>query len=292
MNGWMGVGILVVGVFCIAGCITAAPHVTYQITPLDRLSLSVPEPTIREEVLSQQEGITLSRVSFEHIDETVYLLLVVPESPRIAIVFAPGAGVKKEAHQARAETFARSGIAMAVLDVRGNGGETAGTPLDIEGDLRRFTDGSWPQYYAIVADMIATREFLASRYAVPVYAMGSSNGGRYAAIAATADGKFSGYIGISTSGFGLAGNRYSGQTRKFLLSIDPDHAIADISPRPVLLFHAPDDPILPYADGRELFGRAQEPKEFRNLSTGHGLNGEADQEIIEYLLNFNVPERQ
>jgi fermentation-respiration switch protein FrsA (DUF1100 family) len=233
----------------------------------------------------------VSHLSFENIGAPIHVLLAAPESPRSAIVLAPGAGVKKESHRARAEAYARAGIAMAVLDVRGNGGETPGTPLDIEGDLRRFAENSWPQYYAIVADMIATREILATRYGAPVYAMGESNGGRYAAIAAATDRNFHGYIGISTSGFGLVGNQYSGPTRKFLLSIDPDQSIGDISPGLVLIFHAPDDPIIPYTEGRALFARAREPKEFRNLTTGHGLNEEADAEIIAYLLNFNVPER-
>jgi fermentation-respiration switch protein FrsA (DUF1100 family) len=291
MRGLVGIGILVV-TLCIAGCLSMAPHASYQVTPMDRLSLIVPEPTVQEEILSDHDGITVSRLSFKNIDEQVYVLLAVPESPQAAIVLAPGAGVKKEGHQTRAETYARTGIAMAVLDIRGNGGETAGTPLDIEGDFNLFRQQSWPQYYAIVADMIATREILASRYQVPTYAMGESNGGRYAAIAAAADRNFSGYIGISTSGFGLAGNRYNGEERKFLLSIDPDHAIADISLRPVLIFHAPDDSIIPYTDGRALYGHAKEPKEFWNLTTGHGLNEEADQEIITYLLNFNVLERQ
>jgi uncharacterized protein len=291
MKRLIGAGILLAA-FCIAGCVTLTPQASYQVTPMDHLSLSVPAPIVSEEILSDSDNVTVSRISFENIDEPIYVLLAVPDDPRIAVVLAPGAGVRKEAHQARAETYARAGIAMAVLDVRGNGGETAGSPLDLEGDLRRFTEHSWPQYYAIVADMIATREFLVSRYQVPVYAMGESNGGRYAAIAAGTDRNFSGYIGISTSGFGLAGNRYGGQTRKFLLSIDPDHAVADISPGLVLIVHASDDTIIPYTEGRALFGRASEPKEFLNLSTGHGLNGEIDPEIIAYLLNFNVLERQ
>ncbi len=291
MRGVVWIGILL-GFLCIAGCVSPIPQASYKITPLDQLSLTVPKPTVQEEILSRQEILTVSRLSFENINQQVYLLLVAPSSPRAVVILVPGAGVKKEDHQGRAEGYAQAGIAVVVMDVRGNGGETDGTPLDIEGDLRRFTQGSWPQYYAIVADIIATREYLSSRYTVPVYLMGESNGGRYAAIAAATDHDFAGYIGVSTSGFGLVGNRYTAQTRKFLLSIDPDHAIADISPKPVLIFHAADDPIIPYADGISLFNHAQEPREFRNLTTGHGLNQVADQEIIGYLLNFNLQERQ
>jgi alpha-beta hydrolase superfamily lysophospholipase len=282
---------LLVGVLCMAGCVSLVPQASYRIN-MGSLSLTVPGPSVQEEVLTTQDGITVSRLSFQNINQMVYVLLAAPDAPHAVVILAPGAGVKKEGHRNRAEEYARAGIAMAVLDIRGNGGETSGTPLDIESDYRLFTEGSWPQYYAIVADIIATREFLDSRYLVPTFAMGESNGGRYAAIAVAADKDFCGYIGISTSGFGLIGNQYTGKAREFLLSIDPDHAVAEISPAPVLLFHAPDDSIIPYTDGKALFLYAREPKFFYNLSTGHGLNGEADQKIIEYLLNFNVPERQ
>jgi dienelactone hydrolase len=295
MRGMKGLVFLLVflgALCCTAGCIFFGPHPSYQVSAAGDLSLTVPNPSIQEDIISTQDSITVSHLSFQNIDEPVYVIFATPAHPRAAIILAPGAGVKKEGHQLRAEEYARAGIAMAVLDVRGNGGETAGTPLDIEGDFGRFKEGAWPQYYAIVADMIAMREFLASRYQVPIYAMGESNGGRYAAIAAGSDKNFNGYIGVSTSGFGLIGNRYSGDAKRFLLSIDPDRAIAAVSPGPTLLFHAPNDTIIPYKDGRALFDHAQEPKMFWNLSTGHGLNDEADQKIIEYLLNFNVLEQQ
>ena len=84
--------------------------------------------------------------------------------------------------------------------------------------------------------MINARQYLTSRYSVPVYASGESNGGRYAAVATAIDPGFAGYIGISTSGFGRAGNNpsYTEAARKFLLSIDPDVYIGGISPRPVI----------------------------------------------------------
>ncbi|MDD1658770.1 MAG: alpha/beta hydrolase, partial [Methanomicrobiales archaeon] len=109
----------------------------------------------------------------------------------------------------------------------------------------------------------------------------ASNGGRYAAIAVAADPGFSGYIGVSTSGFDLAGNKYSAENvSRFLLSIDPDHAIGKIAPRPVWIFHSRQDPIIPFAQGEALFSHARSPKEFIVFNGTHGENGEVDARVI------------
>ncbi len=39
---------------------------------------------------------------------------------------------------------------------------------------------------------------------------------------------------------------------------------------PKLFMHSPDDEVTPYAVGRQIFGLAPEPKEFRELAGGHG----------------------
>ncbi|MDD1673782.1 MAG: alpha/beta hydrolase [Methanomicrobiales archaeon] len=259
---WLTWLFLLTGMLWCAGCVLSPDKPSYQVNDSGVISLTVPTPSIEEEILTVQNGVTVSRISFWNIDEEVYAILATPKKPRAAIVLAPGAGVKKEGHRARAEEYAREGIALVVLDIRGNGGETAGYPLDIQTDFQQFTEGSWPQYYAICADMIATQEILSARFSVPIFAMGESNGGRYAAIAMAEDHNFAGYIGISTSGFGLIGNRYTGNAKRFLLSIDPDHTIAAISPQPVLLFHSPNDSIIPYSDASVLFNHAGEPKTF------------------------------
>ena len=180
---------------------------------------------------------------------------------------------------------------MFVLDIRGNGGETTGTPFSIDDDFQRFQRGEWPQFYAIVADLIAAQKYATSAFRVPVFLAGESNGGRYAAIAVAADKDAAGFIGVSTSGFGLLGNRYIGKTRIFLLSIDPDHTISMIAPRPVLILHALDDPVIPYDDGRALYERSHEPKQMINMSNGHGISGDADQIIMDYVLNFKTMEK-
>ncbi len=272
---------LLVGMALCSGC--SAPGPSYQVSGAGDLLLTIPQVDVQTETISGWDPIPLEQIRFSQLDADVSALLGIPAHPRAAIVLAPGAGVKKEGHQERAKRYASEGIALVVLDLRGNGGATPGYPLDLERDLRQFGNGRWPQYYAIIADMIAARQYLSSWFGVPVYAMGESQGGRYAAIATAADRGFAGYIGVSTTGFGLLGTSYSGDTRRFLLSIDPDHSISRISPRPVLLLHAPDDGVLAYADAQRLYSHAVDPRTFSNLTSGHGLNEEADQKILDFL---------
>ena len=245
------------------------------------LSLSCPAPaTVKEQVIERNSSLTLSAVSFFNIDEEVYGLLAVPENPRGTVVLAPGAGVTKEAERDRVETYAMAGCAALVLDLRGNGGETRGRPFDPDLEFMAFDMGAWPGTYKTACDLSAARGIMAGRWQVPVYAMGASNGGRSAALAAAADPGFAGYIGVSTSGFGLAGNRYTGNASRFLLSIDPDHIMGKIAPRPVWIFHAKGDPIIDFALGEELFSRAGEPKEFITFNGTHGENAEVDGRVV------------
>ncbi len=50
---------------------------------------------------------------------------------------------------------------------------------------------------------------------------------------------------------------------------DPIDYIAQISPVPILLFHSPDDQVIPYSYGEELFQTAKEPKQFIRTSGPH-----------------------
>jgi fermentation-respiration switch protein FrsA (DUF1100 family) len=236
---------------------------------------------VKEEVVLKNSSLTLTKVSFRNIDEEVYGLRAIPDDPKGAIVLAPGAGVTKEAERSRVEAYAMAGCAALVLDLRGNGGETRGRPFDPNLEFMAFDMGAWPGTYKTACDLSAARGILARTGQVPVYAMGASNGGRSAAIAAVADRGFAGYIGVSTSGYGLPGMRISSaNASRFLLSIDPDHAIGKISPRPTWIFHSRGDPIIPFAQGEGLFGRAGEPKEFIVFNGTHGENAEVDREVI------------
>jgi uncharacterized protein len=244
------------------------------------LSLSCPLPSnVNQRVLEQNASLNLTEISFRNIDEDVYGLLAAPANPKGAVILAPGAGITKELEKERVETYAMAGCTALVLDLRGNGGETQGRGFNPELDYLAFNTGGWPEFYKTACDLIAVQGLVSARWQVPAYAMGASNGGRYAAIAAAADTGFAGYIGVSTSGIGLAGNQYTGNASRFLLSIDPDHAIGKIAPRPVWIFHSRRDPIIPFDQGEELFGRAGEPKEFIVFNGTHGENDEVDARV-------------
>lgn len=278
--------VLVVLLLFGAGCLTA-PAPSYAVDGDGHLTITAPPPAVIEEtVLEERGGVTLTDLVYRSGDAAVHALLAEPARPVMGIVYAPGAGVPAEAHRDRAIRYAEAGILFLAVDIRGNGGDTPGEPLSLEQDYRRLTAGEWPQYYRIVADLSAARQVLAGRHGVPIVAMGSSNGGRYAAVAAAVDPAFAGYIGISTSGFGLAGDGYTGDARRFLLSIDPDRSVGSIAPRPVVIYHAENDPIIPFGDGRALFERAAEPKAFFVFNGSHGICGEVDDSVIAESAQF------
>ena len=55
-------------------------------------------------------------------------------------------------------------------------------------------------------------------------------------------------------------SRFQYDTRKILTSISA----------PVLILHSPQDTIIPYKNGRELYATASEPKSFLEITGGHG----------------------
>jgi uncharacterized protein len=278
-----GIGLIILAAVLLTGCTGTTPaERTYSVSSSGVLSVRCPPVQVTENVLRTDGNITVSRLVFHTPHGEVYGLLASPATPKAAFVHAPGAGNKKEGHEGRAVSYAQNGYAYLVLDIRGNGGETQGYPLDFEKDFDLFQKSGFPEYYDTVCDMINARQFLSSRYSVPVYASGESNGGRYAAVATAIDPGFAGYVGISTSGFGRAGDnpQYKEEARKFLLSIDPDIYVGTISPRPVILFHAPDDPVIPFNDGKKLYDLAKDPKKFFSFNGTHGVNGEVDRVLI------------
>ena len=192
--------------------------------------------------------------------------------------------------------FASAGYAFLFVDTRGNGGETAGIPFGqqlIQQDFTRFEKGEMPQYYLSICDLVAAEKMLTGKYHVPVYAMGSSNGGRYAAVAAGVDPQFAGYVGISTSDWGvydaLVRQGYTGNPVRFAASLEPGSCISRISPRPVWIFHAENDPVIPFESGKEFFGKAGEPKTFLVFSGDHGINPDVDRQIVQQWAQIYAP---
>lgn len=272
----------------LAGCTSAPAKSSYSVDSTGRLSVVCTPVTVSESVLVSNTTYTKSRIVFHTYDGDVAAYLAAPaEKPLAAVVYVPGAGEAPAAHDERMVKYASAGYAFLYVDSRGNGGETAGLPFGqqlIQSDYTKFTAGEWPQYYLTICDLSLARSYLAERYGVPVYVMGSSNGGRYAAVAAGTDPAFAGYVGISTSDWGvydsLIAQGYTGDPVRFAASIEPSTYIASISPRPVWIFHAKADSIIPFASGEEFYGLAKDPKTFTEFTGAHGINSDVDDRIL------------
>ena len=276
-----------------AGC-TGTPGTgtkpAYLVDDKGILSLTCAPVTVSEEVLLSNETYTKTRIVMHTQSGDVITYFAAPKNPKAAIVYAPGAGEKIAGHEERMVRYAAAGYAFMFIDTRGNGAETPGIPFSpqlVQQDYNRFENGDWPQYYLSVCDLVNAQKIVSDRYSVPVYMMGSSNGGRYAAVAAGVDPQFAGYMGISTSDWGLLDSTiqqgYSGDPIRFATSVEPSTYFAKITPRPVWIFHAANDPIIPFANGKQFFDLAQEPKTFTEFSGGHGINSDVDAQIIMHL---------
>lgn len=291
--------ILLVILSAFAGCTgtPAAPAAsTYSVDDSGVLTITCAPSTISEEVLFSNATYTKSRIVFHTERGDVVGYLGAPQQPKAAVVYSPGAGERLSGPEERMVRYASAGYAFLFVDTRGNGGENAGIPFGqqlIQQDYAQFSKGALPQYYLSVCDLVTARKMLAGKYNVPVYAMGSSNGGRYAAVAAGVDPQFAGYVGISTSDWGLRdsviGQGYSGDPVRFATSVEPGTYIGRISPRPVWVFHAQEDPIIPFENGKALFDRAQEPKKFLEFSGTHGINSDVDNRILMQWAQIYAP---
>jgi len=66
---------------------------------------------------------------------------------------------------------------------------------------------------------------------------------------------------------------------------DPERHIAGLAPRPLLVMHSKDDPVIPFAQGERLFAAAEQPKTFQALKGGHG-QGTRDPAVRDRMLDF------
>jgi hypothetical protein len=279
----MAAGILIVCI-ALAGCTGNHSSSSYSVDSNGVLSVSCAPATVSEEILFKNETYTKTKIVLHTLNGDVVTYLAAPEHPMAAIVYVPGAGEKLAGHEERMVRYTAAGYAFLFVDIRGNGGQTPGYPFNPQRDFSLFQKGDWPQYYLTVCDLVTSRQILSDRFGVPVYAMGSSNGGRYAAVATGADPDFAGYVGISTSDWGVRDSviqqGYSGDLVRFATSIEPSTYFAKISPRPVWIFHAVNDPIIPFENGKQFFQDAHEPKTFIEFSGGHGINTDVDDRVI------------
>ena len=68
-------------------------------------------------------------------------------------------------------------------------------------------------------------------------------------------------------------------------SRDPEQHIAALAPRPLLVMHSKEDPVIPFAQGERLFAAAAEPKTFQALKGGHA-QGTRDPAVRDRMLDF------
>ncbi len=293
MRSLLSVGIILVLFLACAGC-TGIPGTVakpaYSVDTNGILSVTCAPVTTSEDVLFSNETYTKTRIVMHTQSGDVVTYLSAPKNPNAVIVYSPGAGEKITGHEERMVRYAAAGYAFMFIDTRGNGAETPGIPFSpqlVQQDYSRFVKGDWPQYYLSVCDLVNAQKIVSDRFSVPVYMVGSSNGGRYAAVAAGVDPQFAGYVGISTSDWGLLDSTiqqgYSGDPVRFSTSVEPNTYFSKIAPRPVWIFHAVNDPIIPFANGKQFFDLAQEPKTFSEFSGDHGINSDVDTQIIMHL---------
>ena len=276
-------GILIVFI-ALAGCTGNRASSSYSVDSNGILSVSCAPVTTSEEILFKNETYTKTKIVMHTQSGDVVTYLAAPDHPVAAIVYVPGAGEKPAGHEERMVRYTAAGYAFLFVDIRGNGGQTPGYPFNPQQDFSLFEKGDWPQYYLTVCDLVASQQILSDRFLVPVYAMGSSNGGRYAAVAAGVDPDIAGYVGISTSDWGIRDaviqQGYTGDPVRFATSMEPGTYFAKISPRPVWVFYSINDPVIPFDNGKQFFQDAKEPKTFIEFSGEHGINPDVDDRII------------
>jgi hypothetical protein len=248
------------------------------------LSVTCAPVTTNETVIFANATYTESKIILHTQTGDVVTYLSYPEHPKAVMLYLPGAGEKISGHAERMVTYAEAGYAFMFLDYRGRGGETAGYPLNPQTDYALFENKEWPEYYLTICDISSAQAMLSARFGVPVYAVGGSNGGRYAAVAAGVDRNFAGYVGISTADWGVKESVLaqggSGDILRFAESLEPSTYLPTISPRPVWMYHNATDPIIPFAEGQALYATANEPKSFTEFNGDHGINPDVDNRLM------------
>ncbi len=256
------------GILFISGCTSSQE--TYSVSQDGTLSYANrPPPNYTQTLLNDTGGVTMYRLIFDSKGQKIYGLLAIPNNsskirngkvPGIFILY--GATMNKEGEwNGMGQDLAQMGFAVLIIDQRG-WGETGGVVPSFQADYSTFADGREPVQHKIVYDSLRCYDILKSMPEVDVsriYASGESMGGRYAVIAASIDKGIAGALIISSSGYGPP-NTQDPQAIRFLNSIDPDHYIAGISPRPLVMVHSRNDNVVPFSMGQATFDKAREPK--------------------------------
>lgn len=219
-------------------------------------------------------------------DAIIYGWLFMPEGKENVpgIVLLPGGGVSKEAEARLASIIAERGYAVLTIDQRGIG-ETGGNYPSMEQDYQIFLDGKEPIQHLSVYDALKSFDVLGMIEGVDngnIAIAGESMGARYAIIAAAIEKRFKGVIVISSAGFHVKSSNLA--SNDYLMSIDPDNYMADISPRKVFMLHGTNDSTVNIKDAEYTFSFAKEPKKFF-IAEGcrHGYCDKMEEELKDDL---------
>lgn len=200
------------------------------------------------------------------------------------VVYLPGGGVTKEQASWLSGIIAENGYAVIDIDQRGIG-ETGGYYLSIDQDYQIFAQGKEPIQHLSVYDALASYDVLSNISGInksDIGFVGESMGGRYVVIAAAMEHRARGVIGISVSGFHVKKDNSYGND--FLVSIDPDHYIANISPNYLFLLQGDSDSVVNITNAEYTFILAQQPKQFFTASgCGHGYCDAMHDELVRDL---------
>ena len=273
-----------------SGC--TSPQETYSVSQDGTLSYANRPPVnYTQALLNDTESVSMHKLTFESRGQTIYALLAIPKNssksrdgkiPGIFILY--GATMNKEGEwRGLGQDLAEMGFAILIIDQRG-WGETGGFVPSLQADFSTFQDSREPVQHMMVYDALRSYDLLLSRPEVDqsrIYASGESMGGRYAIIAASIEKGIAGALIISSAGYG-APDTQDPQVIKFLNSINPDHYVAGISPRPLIMVHSKNDNVVPFESGKATFDKAGEPKKLiETEGVGHSYVRAEMREFIE-----------
>ena len=237
-------------------------------------------PPITVSPLEETVNCTLEKISYQSDDTMVYGLLCLPREVQIppVVIVLPAATVTKEGDWAMADALCSFGYASLTLDERGNGGETQGvSPMDLQTGYTAYRNREMPAQYAQIYDVLIAYDYLQTRKDLDgdaIAVLGESMGGRFAIITAGIEPGIKGAFVVSSGPYGVdAGN--NPDVQRFITSIEPESYLLKLPPRPLVMFHFTDDPIIPLAEGKALYNKALSPKAWHQYNgTVHGVYSE------------------
>jgi dienelactone hydrolase len=259
---------LLIMIISLSGC--TSPQESYSVSKDGFISYTNrPAVNYTQTLLKDDQNATMYKLTFDSRGQKIYALLAIPKQslksrngkiPGIFILY--GATMNKEGEwQGMGQDLAGMGFAVLIIDQRG-WGETDSSVSTMEADYQTFANGGEPVQHKMVYDALRSYDILKSRPEVDgsrIYASGESMGGRYAIIAASIEKGITGALIISSAGYGSP-NTQDPQVVRFVDSINPDHYIAGISPRPLIMVHSRNDNVVPFQMGQDTFNLAKEPK--------------------------------